>query len=126
MAGSSMGPFVDVRSALALARREGERLAARIGRDVRALVTRDPGELSGDVLAFQRAMRRRAEAALQEIEAGGARVISVVGKASTLVLGRLAGATQNDVEALGRRVALLEKRLASIERRRAKSRRPSE
>ena len=124
MAGSSMGSLIDVRSALALARREGERLAARIGRDVRALV--NPVELSSDVVEFQRAMRRRAEAALQEIEAGGARVISVVGKASTLVLGRLAGATQNDVEALGRRVALLEKRLASIERRRAKARRASE
>jgi class 3 adenylate cyclase len=118
-------PFVDVRSTLARARREGERLAARIGRDVRALMPRDSAALSADMVAFQRAMRRRAEEALQEIEAGGALVISVVGKASTLVLGRLSGPSQDEVEALGRRVALLEKRLAALERRRAKARQPT-
>lgn len=125
MAGNARAPFGDV---LAVARRQGERLAIRLGRDVRALVATDPAELSAEMRAFQRAMRRRAEAALAEIEAGGARVIDVVerqlGRASTLVLGRFSPARQGEIEALARRVAALEKRLRAIERRRRAKPRP--
>jgi hypothetical protein len=116
MATSNLGPFVDVRSVITLARREGQRLAG-IGRDVQAFVFKGPDQLAADV-------RTRADAAVKGLEAGGALVIGAVerqlAKASSVVLKQFAAASQPDVEALARRVVTLEKRLAALERRRQK------
>ena len=112
MATSNLGPFVDVRSVITLARREGQRLAG-LGRDVQAFVFKGPGEIAAG-----------ADAAVKGLEAGGALVFGAVerqiAKASTVVLKRFSAASQPDVEALARRVAVLEKRLAALERRRPK------
>jgi hypothetical protein len=123
MATSNLGPFVDVRSVITLARREGQRLAG-IGRDVQAFVFKGPGELAADVRKLERDVRTRADAAVKGLEAGGALVIGAVerqiAKASTAVLHRFAGGSQPEIEVLARRVAVLEKRLAALERRRGK------
>lgn len=76
---------------------------------------------------LERDVRTRADAAVKGIEAGGALVIGAVerqlAKASTVVLKQFAAASRTEIEALTRRVAVLEKRLASLERRRRKPRR---
>ena len=123
MATSNLGPFVDMRSVITLARREGERIAG-IGRDVQALVFKGPAELAADVRKLERDVRTRADAAVKGLEAGGALVIGAVErqltKASNVVLKQFAAASRTEVEALGRRVAVLEKRLVALERRRRK------
>ena len=129
MATNNLGPFVDVRSVITLARREGQRLAG-LGRDVQALVFKRPADLAAEVRTLERSVRTRADAAVKGIEAGGALVIGVVErqltKASTAVLRRISAVTQDEVEALTQRIALLEKRLRTIERRKRKSRRSAE
>ena len=107
MAASSIVPFVDVRSVITLARRESERLAERLTRDVPALFLRTPSEL-----------------AARGVEMVGV-VEHQVSKAAAQVLRRLSAATQSEIDELGRRVALLEKRLKSVERARRKARRPT-
>ena len=73
--------------------------------------------------------RTRADAALKEIEERGAVVIDVVERQLTslsrAVLRRFSAATQGEIDALGHRMATLEKRLGTLERRRRKTRRPS-
>lgn len=105
-------PFVDMRSVVTLARREGERLAGAI-----------------DFRRLEAGVRTRADAAVRDIEERGALVIGAVGRqlaaVSGAVLRRFSAATQTDVAALDRRVAVLEKRLGTLERRRKKSRRAS-
>jgi hypothetical protein len=126
MATSNLGPLVDVRSVITLARREGERLAG-IGRDVQALVFKRPGEIAAEALKIERGVRTRADAAVKGIEASGALVVGAVerqlAKASSVVLRQVAAASQTEIDALSRRVAMLEKRLAALERRRRKARR---
>ena len=128
MATGNLGPFVDVRSVITLARREGERLAGRLTRDVQALVFTRPGEIAADVRKIERGVRRRADAAVKGLEASGALVVGVVERqlsnVSTAVLRRFSAATQDEIDALTRRVAQMEKRLGTLERRR-KTRRPT-
>lgn len=128
MATGNLGPFVDVRSVITLARREGERLAGRLTRDVQALVFKRPGEIAADVRKIERGVRRRADAAVKGLEASGALVVGVVERqlsnVSTAVLRRFSAATQGEIDALTRRVAQMEKRLGTLERRR-KTRRPT-
>ena len=128
MATGNLGPFVDVRSVITLARREGERLAGRLTRDVQALVFKRPGEIAADVRKIARGVRRRADAAVKGLEASGALVVGVVERqlsnVSTAVLRRFSAATQDEIDALTRRVAQMEKRLGTLERRR-KTRRPT-
>ena len=127
MATTNLGPFVDVRSVITLARREGERLAGLLTRDVPALVFQRPTELAQDVRKLERNVRTRADAARKGIEAQSALVIGAVErqltKASSAVLRRFSAATQGELDALVERVAILEKRLARIERRGRKARR---
>jgi hypothetical protein len=129
MATIDLGPFVDVRSVITLARREGGRLAGRLTRDVQALVFKSPADLAADVRQLERGVRTRADAAVKGIEAGGALVVGAVerqlAKASTAVLRRFSAATQDEIDALAQRVALLEKRLKTLERGRRKVRRPT-
>jgi hypothetical protein len=123
------GAFVDVRSVITLARREGERLAGRLSRDVQSLVPVDARDLAIDVRKLEQGMRTRADAALKEIEERSAIVIDVVERQlaslSRAVLRRFSAATQGEIDALDRRLAQLEKRLGTLERRRRKTRRPS-
>jgi hypothetical protein len=124
MAIGNLGPFVDVRSVITLARREGERLAGRLTRDVQAFVFKRPGEIAADVRKLERGVRTRADAAVKGIEASGALVIGAVERqissVSTAVLRRFTTAPQDELAVLARRVALLEKRLAALERPRRK------
>ena len=129
MATIDLGPFVDVRQVITLARREGGRLAGRLSRDVQALVFKSPAELAADVRQLERGVRTRADAAVKDLEARGALVVGAVErqltKASTAVLRRFSAVTHDEIEALTARVAMLEKRLRSLERRRRKVRRPT-
>jgi hypothetical protein len=123
------GAFGDVRSVITLARREGERLAGRLSRDVQSLVPVDARDLALDVRRLEEGLRLRADAALKEIEQRSALVIEVVehqlAKLSRAVLRRFSAVTQGEIDAIGQRLALLEKRLGTLERRRRKTRRPS-
>jgi hypothetical protein len=129
MASIDLGPFVDVRHVITLARREGGRIAGRLSRDVQALVFKRPVELAADVRQLERGVRTRADAAVKDLEARGAMVVDAVerqlAKASTAVLRRFSAATHDEIEALTERVAVLEKRLRSLERMRRKVRRPT-
>jgi hypothetical protein len=91
---------------------------------VQALVFKTPDELAADVRKLERDVRTRADAAVKGLEAGRALVIGAVERqlanASTVVLKQFSAASGTEVEALARRVAVLEKRLAAIERRRRK------
>jgi polyhydroxyalkanoate synthesis regulator phasin len=101
MEGRAFGPLIDVRSVITLARREGERLAQRVSRDVQAFVLRGPADFAADV---ERRLTR----------------------ASTAVLRRFSAATRSEVDALTERIALLEKRLGTLERRRRGRRKPNQ
>ena len=129
MATTNGGPFVDVRQVVSLARREGERLAGRLTRDVQALVFKSPADIAADVRRLERDVRTRADAAVKQLEARRAIVFGAVEqqvtRAARLVFGRHAPAARPDVDELARRVAVLEKRLAALERgRRPRTRRP--
>ena len=123
MTTTSPGPFVDVRSVITLARREGERLA-EIGRDVQALVFKTPSEIAADVRKLERDVRTRADAAVKGLETGSASVVGFLerqlARVSSVVLHQFAAASQDEIDSLSRRVALLEKRLGNLERRRRK------
>jgi hypothetical protein len=125
MATIDLGPFVDVRSVITLARREGGKLAGRLSRDVQALVFKRPADLAADVRQLERGLRTRADAAVKDLEARGAMMVGAVAKASTAVLGRFAASPQEEIAALTERVTVLEKRLRNLERARRKARRPS-
>jgi hypothetical protein len=131
MATSDMVPFADVRRLILLARREGGRLAGRITQDVPALVFRTPAELAADVRKLQRGVRTTAGAAVKDLEARGASVVGIVerqvSRALGVVLRPLVASMEDEIDALERRVALLEKRLTSGERpkRSSRSRRPN-
>jgi hypothetical protein len=100
-------------------RKEGERLAARIDRDVRALTKRTRAEITTDVRKLETTLRARATDAIRDIEKRTARVVGGVekqaAKAAEDVLKRLHGATQSDVAALVRRMQDLEARVAGLE-----------
>ena len=122
-------PFVDVRSVITFARREGERLAGRLTRDVQALVFKRPGEIAADVRKIERGVRTRADAAVKGLEAGSALVVGAVERqissVSTALFGRFGAGSPGEIDALVRRVAELEKRLGALERRGRKTRRPA-
>jgi hypothetical protein len=98
MATIDLGPFVDVRQVITFARRESGRLAGRFSHDVQALVFKSPAELAADVRQLERGVRTRADAAVKDLEARGAKVVGAVErqltKASTAVLHRFSAATQ--------------------------------
>jgi len=113
------GPVTGLRASAQRLRKEGERLASRIDRDVRALTKRTRAELTIDVRKLQITLRGRANDAIRDIEKRGARVVGTVEKQVTKtaedVLKRLHGATQSDMAALARRVQDLEARVAALE-----------
>jgi DNA anti-recombination protein RmuC len=113
------GPVTGLRASAERLRKEGERLAARIDRDVRALTKRTRAELTTDVRKLQTTLRGRANDAIRDIEKRSARVVGGVEKqvvkTAEDVLKRLHGVTQSDVAALIRRVQQLEERVAALE-----------
>ena len=113
------GSVTGLRASAVRLRKEGERFAKRIDRDVRALTKRTRAELTTDVRQLQSTLRGRANDAILDIEKRGARVVGSVEKqvAKTVeeVLKRFHGATQGDVAALVRRVQELESRVATLE-----------
>jgi len=116
---SGNGSGTGMRASAARLRKEGERLAARIDRDVRALTKRTRAELTTDVRKLESTLRARATDAVRDIEKRTARVIDGVEKQATKaaedVLKRLHVATQSDVASLVRRVQELEARVAELE-----------
>jgi hypothetical protein len=108
-----------LRASAARLRKEGQRLAARIDREVRALAKRNRTEIAADMRKLQGTLRGRADGALRELEKRGARIVGNVEKqvAGTAeeMLKRLHGATQSDIAALARRVEDLEARVAALE-----------
>lgn len=100
MAATKQTAFVDVRAAI----RQGERLVTSLAPDLRQL---------------QRDVRRRADAAVKDLEARRAQVVGLfereIARAAEAVLRRLSAATQSEIAALSRRVASLEQRRAGGE-----------
>jgi polyhydroxyalkanoate synthesis regulator phasin len=103
---------------------EGEKLVTRLRRDARAFATRSRREtvstLLGDARKLQADLRRRAEKALEELDAARARILAsleerVSGMVESVVK-TLNVATQRELENLRKRVAELERRLDAISR----------
>jgi hypothetical protein len=113
------GTLATLRTGATRLRKEGERLAARIEREVRTLSRRNRSEIAADVRKLQATLRDRADGAVRDIEKKGARIVGAVEKqvARTAedVLKRIHGATQGDVAGLMRRVEQLEARVAALE-----------
>jgi DNA anti-recombination protein RmuC len=116
---SGNGGDSGLRAGASRLRKEGERLAARIDRDVRTLTKRTRAELETDVRKLESSLRGRATDAIRDIEKRSTRILGSVekqvAKAAEDVLKRLHGATQSDVAALVRRVQELEARVAALE-----------
>jgi len=93
-------------------RKEGERFAARIDKDVRAFTKRTRAELAADVRELETTLRGRLVDTLRAVEKRSARVVGRVDKriavAAEDVLKHLHAATRSDVAALARRVTALE------------------
>ena len=102
----------DLRASAERLRKEGERLAERIDRDVRALAKKSRAELASDVRKLEVALRGRATDALRDVETRSARIAT---QTAETVIKRLHGATQSDVAALVRRLADVEARVAALE-----------
>ena len=113
------GSVAGLRASAVRLRKEGERFAKRIDRDVRALTKRTRAELTTDVRKLQSTLRGRANDAIRDIEKRSAGIVGGVEKqvvkTAEDVLKRLHGATQSDVAALMRRVQELEARVAALE-----------
>ncbi len=116
---SGNGSGTGIRASAARLRKEGERLAQRIDRDVRTLSKRTRAELTADVRKLESTLRGRATDAIRDLEKRSARVVGTVEKqvqkTAEDVLKRLHGATQTDVSALVRRVQELEARVSALE-----------
>ena len=116
---NTKGAVTTLRGSAVRLRRESERLAARIDRDVRAFTKRTRAEITTDVRKLQGTIRSRADDAIREVEKRGARVVAgvekQVAKTAEEVLKRLHAATQSEVAALMRRVQELETRVATLE-----------
>jgi hypothetical protein len=117
MAATSFVPFLDVRAAIDVVRREVERLANGLACDVEALVARSRDDIAADLRDLRREVRLRADAAVKDLEARGAEVVGAfereLAKAAEGILKRLSAATQSEIAALSRRVAALEQRSGS-------------
>jgi polyhydroxyalkanoate synthesis regulator phasin len=101
---------------------EGERLVGRIRRDAQALAARSRREtvtgLLRDARKLQDDLRRRAERAIEDIDGRRARVVAMLeeqgSKLVEAVVKRLNVATREDVQALGKRLHEIERRLDAL------------
>lgn len=113
-------PIANLRDSGARLRKEGERVAARIDKDVRTLAKRTRAEIQADVKAIQKTVRTRADEVIRDVEKRGVRVLAAVEKqvAGTVeeVLKRLHVVTQGDAAAVAERMHDLEARVTELER----------
>lgn len=101
---------------------EGERLVGRIRRDAQALAARSRREtvtgLLKDARKLQDDLRKRAERALEEIDGRRTQLLALFeeqgGKLVEAVVKSLNLATHEDVEALGKRLHEIERRLDAL------------
>jgi hypothetical protein len=114
----------DVRTSVRRMQTEGEKLVTRLRRDARAFATRTRREtvstLLGDARKLQVDLRKRAEKAIEELDAARARILAsleerVSGMVESVVK-TLNVATQRELDNLRKRVAELERRLDAISR----------
>ena len=117
----------DVRASVRRMQTEGEKLVTRLRRDARAFATRSRREtvssLVNDARRLQADLRKRAEKAIEELDAQRARFLTtlegrVTGVVETVVK-TLNVATQRDLETLRKRVGELERRLDALSKERA-------
>ena len=118
--------FKDVRASVKRMQNEGEKLVTRLRRDARALTSRsrkDVNTLLGDVRRLQTDLRKRATAAIEELETRRARIVSTLEEQVTRIVERVAGglnvASKDDVAELRKRMAELERRLDALAKERA-------
>ncbi len=117
----------DVRASVRRMQTEGEKLVTRLRRDARAFATRSRREtvssLVNDARRLQADLRKRAEKAIEELDAQRARFLTtlegrVTGVVETVVK-TLNVATHRELENLRKRVADLERRLDALSKERA-------
>ena len=117
----------DVRASVRRMQTEGEKLVTRLRRDARAFATRSRREtvssLLSDARRLQADLRKRAERAIEELDAQRARFLTtlegrVTGVVETVVK-TLNVATHRELENLRKRVADLERRLDALSKERA-------
>ena len=117
----------DVRASVKRMQTEGEKLVTRLRRDARAFATRSRREtvssLLSDARRLQTDLRKRAEKAIEELDAQRARFLAtleerVTGVVETVVK-TLNVATHRELENLRKRVADLERRLDALSKERA-------
>jgi uncharacterized coiled-coil protein SlyX len=113
------GTIADLRATVSRVRKEGERLMARVDRDVRTLARRSRAEIAADVRKLQKTLRSRADGSIRDIESRATRVIGSVEKQVTKTVEELLkhvhGAIHEELATLGRRVRDLEARVAVLE-----------
>lgn len=113
------GPTAGFRASTVRLRKEGERLAARIDRDVRSLAKRTRSDFATDVRQLEGTLRAKASDAVRHIEQRTQRIVGGVEKRATRatedVLKRLHAATRSEMTSLVRRVRDLEARVAALE-----------
>ena len=117
----------DVRASVKRMQTEGEKLVTRLRRDARAFAMRSRREtvssLLSDARRLQTDLRKRAEKAIEELDAQRARFLAtleerVTGVVETVVK-TLNVATHRELENLRKRVADLERRLDALSKERA-------
>ena len=117
----------DVRASVRRMQTEGEKLVTRLRRDARAFATRSRREtvssLVNDARRLQADLRKRAEKAIEELDAQRARFLAtleerVTGVVETVVK-TLNVATHRELENLRKRVGDLERRLDALSKERA-------
>ena len=117
----------DVRASVKRMQTEGEKLVTRLRRDARAFAMRSRREtvssLLSDARRLQTDLRKRAEKAIEELDAQRARFLTtlegrVTGVVETVVK-TLNVATHRELENLRKRVADLERRLDALSKERA-------
>lgn len=113
------GPIASLRDSAVRLRKEGERLAAGIDKDVRSLAKHTRAEIQTDVRKLQTMVRERADEVIRDVEKRGARVLAAVEKqvAGTVdeVLKRLHAPTRRELAAVMKRVHELEARMTELE-----------
>ena len=108
-----------VRASMKRMQSEGERLVTRIRRDARAIAVGSRTEAMTGILSdarrLQADLRKRAERAIEDLEARRTRLIASFeeqsGRIIEAVLKRLNLATKEDVQEMSRRLAAVERRL---------------
>jgi polyhydroxyalkanoate synthesis regulator phasin len=117
----------DVRASVRRMQTEGEKLVTRLRRDARAFATRSRREtvssLLTDARRLQTDLRKRAEKAIEDLDAQRARFLATLEERVTsvveVVVKTLNVATHRELENLRRRVADLERRLDALSKERA-------